>query len=100
MRSIPYHNGKTVYISAGDKPPPYIPNVCQADISLLAQQGISRATTLCISRLRKQTYHECVAFHITPPPYSAVTEKSKMTGISYYLRSFLNGIYYIAVTHQ
>ena len=59
MRSIPYHNGKTVYISAGDKPPPYIPNVCQADISLLAQQGISRTTTLCISRMRQHTYHEC-----------------------------------------
>ena len=27
MRSIPYHNGKTVYISAGDKPPPYPHNV-------------------------------------------------------------------------
>ena len=36
-----------------------------ADISLLAQQGISRTTTLCISRMRQHTYHACVAFHIT-----------------------------------
>ena len=65
LRHRTYHGGRAVYTTAGASPRPTPITYALAYISLLAQQGISRTTTLCISRMRQHTYHECVAFHIT-----------------------------------